>query len=70
METLKTHLASANQNLAQAEHMQTAPDMEQAIDILKRSNLEVELAAKEKEVCRLIPGCSGTQSRHGVSMDV
>ena len=30
--------------------MQKAPDMEQAIDILKRSSLEVELAAKEKEV--------------------
>ena len=30
--------------------MQQAPDMEQAIDILKRSSLEVELAAKEKEV--------------------
>ncbi|XP_046339044.2 homeobox protein cut-like 1 isoform X1 [Haliotis rufescens] len=54
VETLKTHLASANQNLAQAEHMQTAPDMEQAIDILKRSNLEVELAAKEKEIAQLV----------------
>ena len=32
--------------------MQKAPDMEQAIDILKRSSLEVELAAKEKEVGR------------------
>jgi hypothetical protein len=30
--------------------MQKAPDMEQAIDILKHSSLEVELAAKEKEV--------------------
>ena len=30
--------------------MQKGPDMEQAIDILQRSSLEVELAAKEKEV--------------------
>ena len=49
-ERLRTQLASATQNLAQAEQMQQAPDMEQAIDILKRSSLEVELAAKEKEV--------------------
>lgn len=50
MEQLKQQLASATQNLQQAEQMQKAPDMEQAIDILKRSSLEVELAAKEKEV--------------------
>ncbi len=50
MDQLKNNLASANQNLQQAERMQKAPDMEQAIDILKRSSLEVELAAKEKEV--------------------
>ncbi len=49
-ERIKTQLASANQNLQQAEEMKSAPDMEQAIDILKRSSLEVELAAKEKEV--------------------
>ena len=48
----RQQLASATQNLQQAEQMQKAPDMEQAIDILKRSSLEVELAAKEKEVSR------------------
>lgn len=52
-EQLKSHLDSATQNLHQAEQMQQAPDMEQAIDILKRSSLEVELAAKEKEVSLL-----------------
>jgi len=31
---------------------QSVPDMEHAIDILKRSSLEVELAGKEKEVGR------------------
>jgi homeobox protein cut-like len=51
---LKQNLASANQNLQQAEQMSKAPDMEQAIDILKRSSLEVELAAKEKEIGQLI----------------
>ena len=49
-EELRTHLDSANQSLQQAELMQKAPDMEQAIDILKHSSLEVELAAKDKEV--------------------
>ena len=34
--------------------MQKGPDMEQAIDILQRSSLEVELAAKEKEISQLV----------------
>lgn len=54
VEQLNQHLASAKQNLHQAEQMQKAPDMEQAIDILKRSSLEVELAAKEKEISELV----------------
>lgn len=33
---------------------QSLPDMEHAIDILKRSSLEVELAGKEKEVAQLV----------------
>lgn len=33
---------------------QSVPDMEHAIDILKRSSLEVELAGKEKEVAQLV----------------
>lgn len=40
-------MASSMQTSVQ---QQTPPDMEYAIDILKRSSLEVELAAKEKEV--------------------
>lgn len=32
------------------ETTQEAPDMDRAIDMFKRSNLEHELAAKEKEV--------------------
>ncbi|ELT91710.1 hypothetical protein CAPTEDRAFT_90826 [Capitella teleta] len=53
-EQWKGHLDSATQNLQQAERMQKAPDMEQAIDILKHSSLEVELAAKEKEISQLV----------------
>ncbi|XP_013416520.1 homeobox protein cut-like 1 isoform X6 [Lingula anatina] len=53
-EKLKKQLDSATQNLQHAEQMQQAPDMEQAIDILKRSSLEVELAAKEKEISQLV----------------
>lgn len=33
---------------------ESVPDMEHAINILKRSSLEVELAAKEKEVVTLL----------------
>lgn len=54
IEQLTHRLASVTQNLNQAEKMQNAPDMEQAIDILKCSSLEVELASKEKEVI-LVP---------------
>lgn len=55
VERLRSQLSSATQNLQQAEEMQKAPDIEQAIDILKRSSLEVELAAKEKEVMTYRP---------------
>lgn len=48
---MKEQLMSANQNLQLADKIQKAPDMEQTIDILTRSSLEVELGAKEKEVC-------------------
>lgn len=54
VERLRSQLSSATQNLQQAEEMQKAPDIEQAIDILKRSSLEVELAAKEKEISQLV----------------
>jgi len=42
--------------------MKQAPDMEQAIDILKRSSLEVELAAKEKEIAQLVEEVQKLQS--------
>ncbi|CAG5118754.1 unnamed protein product, partial [Candidula unifasciata] len=57
VERLKQQLAMATENLSQqsqedlAQHT-TASD--QAMDILKRSTLEVELATKEKEIAQLV----------------
>ena len=39
-------------NTTDSRTQEPAPDMQHAIDILKRSSLEVELAAKEGEVRR------------------
>lgn len=47
---MRQQLTSTTRSLQQAEQMRQAPDMEQALEILSRSNLQVELAAKEKEV--------------------
>lgn len=41
---------------------ESVPDMEHAINILKRSSLEVELAAKEKEVAQLVEDIQRMQS--------
>ena len=53
MEQLQRQLASARDEFgrsAQTEASRGANDVEQTIDSLRRSSLEVELAAKEKEV--------------------
>ena len=50
MNQLKEQLTAATRTLQLADQIQKAPDMEQAISILTRSSLEMELAAKEKEV--------------------
>lgn len=47
---LRQQLVAANHSLKIADQIQKAPDMEQAIDVLTRSSLEVELSTKEKEV--------------------
>ncbi|XP_071766084.2 homeobox protein cut-like 1 [Centroberyx gerrardi] len=52
-ETLKEQLTSANKSLQLATQIQKAPDMEQALEVLSRSNLEVELSAKQREVLQL-----------------
>ena len=51
-EKLKHQLTNLTASLSDggSGQMQKGPDMEQAIEILQRSNLEAELAAKEKEV--------------------
>ncbi|XP_050409045.1 protein CASP isoform X3 [Patella vulgata] len=54
VEQLRIQFTSATRNQSEAEQTHQSSDMEQAIDILKRSNLEVELAAKEKEIAQLV----------------
>lgn len=51
-EKLKHQLSNLTASLSESAsgHADKGPDMEQAIEILQRSNLEAELAAKEKEV--------------------
>nr|XP_033777487.1 homeobox protein cut-like 1 isoform X2 [Geotrypetes seraphini] len=53
-ETLKEQLSSANKSLQLATQIQKAPDVEQAIEVLTRSSLEVELASKEREITQLV----------------
>ncbi|XP_059754005.1 homeobox protein cut-like 1 isoform X1 [Balaenoptera ricei] len=54
VETLREQLLSANHSLQLASQIQKAPDVEQAIEVLTRSSLEVELAAKEREIAQLV----------------
>ncbi|XP_041349035.1 homeobox protein cut-like 1 isoform X3 [Gigantopelta aegis] len=55
VEQLRQQLASASQTVQQAaQQMQKTPDVEQAMDILKRSSMEVEITAKEKEISQLV----------------
>ncbi|XP_027717642.1 protein CASP isoform X5 [Vombatus ursinus] len=53
-ETLREQLSSAHKSLQLATQIQKAPDVEQAIEVLTRSSLEVELAAKEREIAQLV----------------
>ncbi|XP_048413490.1 homeobox protein cut-like 1 isoform X3 [Stegostoma tigrinum] len=53
-EALREQLSSANQSLQLATQIQKAPDVEQAIEVLTRSSLEVELAAKDREIMQLV----------------
>ncbi|KAM3868981.1 homeobox protein cut-like 1 [Diretmus argenteus] len=52
-EALREQLTSASKSLQLATQIQKAPDMEQALEVLSRSNLEVELSAKQREVLQL-----------------
>ncbi|XP_044285762.1 homeobox protein cut-like 1 isoform X3 [Varanus komodoensis] len=53
-ESLREQLSSANKSLQLATQIQKAPDVEQALEVLTRSSLEVELAAKEREIAQLV----------------
>ncbi|XP_052802049.1 homeobox protein cut-like 1 isoform X4 [Mya arenaria] len=55
-EKLKHQLTSLSEGLTEGRSRQGphGGDMEQAIEILQRSNLEAELAAKEKEISQLV----------------
>ncbi|XP_067138284.1 homeobox protein cut-like 1 isoform X4 [Centruroides vittatus] len=59
---LKEQLAAAKHSLQLADQIQKAPDMEQAVDIVTRSSLEVELAAKDKEISQLVDDIQRLQS--------
>ncbi|XP_076348050.1 homeobox protein cut-like 1 [Tachypleus tridentatus] len=60
--TLKERLAAAKQSLQLVEQIQKAPDMEDAVEVISRSSLEVELAAKEKEISQLMNDIQSLQS--------
>uniref|UniRef100_A0A8D2LQR3 Homeobox protein cut-like n=1 Tax=Varanus komodoensis TaxID=61221 RepID=A0A8D2LQR3_VARKO len=51
-ESLREQLSSANKSLQLATQIQKAPDV--ALEVLTRSSLEVELAAKEREIAQLV----------------
>lgn len=50
IEQIRTKLTEVTQKQKLGETTQEAPDMDRAIDMFKRTGLEHELAAKEKEV--------------------
>ncbi|XP_072557157.1 cut-like homeobox 1b isoform X3 [Paramormyrops kingsleyae] len=51
---LREQLMSANKSLQQAAQAPKAADAEPSVEVLSRSNLEVELGAKEREVLQLV----------------
>ncbi|MGH0149609.1 UNVERIFIED_CONTAM: hypothetical protein FKN15_048994 [Acipenser sinensis] len=53
-EGLREQLTSANKSLQLATQIQKAPDVEQALEVLTRSSLEVELTAKDREIGQLV----------------
>ncbi|KAL0994451.1 hypothetical protein UPYG_G00122440 [Umbra pygmaea] len=61
-EALREQLTSANKSLQLATQIQKAPDMEQALEVLSRSSLEVELSAKEREVLQLTEDVQSLQA--------
>ncbi|XP_022241311.1 homeobox protein cut-like isoform X1 [Limulus polyphemus] len=60
--TVKERLEAIKNSLQLAEQIQKTPDMEKAVKVLSRSTLEVELAAKEKEISQLADDIQSLQS--------
>ncbi|XP_048775538.2 homeobox protein cut-like 1 isoform X2 [Ostrea edulis] len=54
IEQIRTKLTEVTQKQKLGETTQEAPDMDRAIDMFKRTGLEHELAAKEKEISQLV----------------
>ncbi|XP_071377672.1 cut-like homeobox 1b isoform X4 [Centroberyx affinis] len=53
-ESLREQLSMTNQSLQLASQIQADPDTEQAVEVVSRSSLEVELGAKERETAQLV----------------
>ncbi|KAG8545602.1 hypothetical protein GDO81_006704 [Engystomops pustulosus] len=53
-EALKEQLSSANKSLHHASQTQKPPDTDQTTEESSRSNMEVELTAKEREIAQLV----------------
>ncbi|XP_052715814.1 homeobox protein cut-like 1 isoform X4 [Crassostrea angulata] len=62
IEQIRSKLTEVTQKQKLGETTQEAPDMDRAIDMFKRSNLEHELAAKEKEISQLVEDVQRLQS--------
>ncbi|XP_041725433.2 protein CASP [Coregonus clupeaformis] len=54
VDALREQLTSSNQSLQLITHIQTTPDMDQAVEVGSRSNLEAELGAKDREMVQLV----------------
>lgn len=62
IEQIRSKLTEVTQKQKLGETTQEAPDMDRAIDMFKHSNLEHELAAKEKEISQLVEDVQRLQS--------
>ncbi|XP_076339832.1 homeobox protein cut-like isoform X3 [Tachypleus tridentatus] len=60
--SLKERLEAIKNSLQLAEQIQKTSDMEKAVKVLSQSTLEVELAAKEKEISQLADDIQSLQS--------
>lgn len=69
VEQLKAQLETLTQSLSQAEQKNTVPNVDQAMNALKNSSLEVELASKDREYQQLIEEYQRLQRTHARSKE-